>query len=165
MEGRLEEREALLFNRALLVILQAVAQFPSCGFCPGHQICKCRTEQKQTPEEEGRGSCLSSVVSSFQIVPPSVLPCNSDPPAHLLSPQITTQGALDWQFLLVKIYSIKLGKKITKNLYDKMYIIYFYIYIYFSLFKYFHVVLMDIQYGLPTMVMVSTALITPRPHS
>lgn len=46
-----------------------------------------------------------------------------------------------------------------------MYIIYFYIYIYFSLFKYFHVVLMDIQYGLPTMVMVSTALITPRPHS
>lgn len=43
-----------------------------------------------------------------------------------------------------------------------MYII-IYLYIYFSLFKYFHVVLMDIQYGLPTMAMVSTALTTPRP--
>lgn len=43
-----------------------------------------------------------------------------------------------------------------------MYII-IYLYIYFSLFKYFHVVLMDIQYGLPTMAMVSTALTTSRP--
>lgn len=211
VEGAMEEAYTFLGKAPPLVLPQAAAKFPrhtalALGVrlaSVGRRKGKSKTEQNpnttepQTPEECKRdhlklehprarreGSWVLNTGSSFQVIPPSTLSCNSDPseeasqgalfppslPArthtrrHPRSPGLEISFNKDLQYQTWKKKNKTFFRLFffTKNLYDKMYII-IYLYIYFSLFKYFHVVLFDIQYGLPTMAMVSTALITPRP--